>query len=121
MIFLDTNVLIEILKGNQSTQRKIASLQTPLSISSITAMELIYGAKNKQEVKKLEQFFQLFDVIHLNEAISSKTLQLIKQYAKSHKLDIPDALIAATVLVQRAKLFTYNIKDFKFIPDLDLI
>ena len=121
MIILDTNVLIEILKGNQSTQGKIASLQTPFSISSITAMELIYGAKNKREVQKLENFIQLFDVTHLSEAVSNKALQLITLYAKSHKLDIPDALIASTALVQRAKLFTYNTKDFKFIPDLDLI
>jgi tRNA(fMet)-specific endonuclease VapC len=121
VIILDTNVLIEILKGNQSTQEKISSLQAPFSVSSITAMELIYGAIHKREVQKLEKFIQLFDVIHLSEAISNKTFQLIKLYAKSHKLDIPDALIASTALVQRAKLFTYNIKDFKFIPDLELI
>ena len=85
-------------------------------------MELIYGAKNKREVQKLEKFIQLFDVTHhLSEAISNKTFQLITQYAKSHNLDIPDALTASTALVQRAKLFTYNIKDFKFIPDLELI
>ena len=121
MIILDTNVLIEILKGNQSTQEKILSLQAPVSISSITAMELIYGAKNKGEVKKLEKFIQLFDVIHLSEGISNKAFQLIVLYAKSHNLDIPDALIASTSLVNRAKLFTYNTKDFKFIPDLELI
>ena len=84
-------------------------------------MELIYGAKNKREVQKLEKFCQLIDVIHLSEAISNKTIQLITLYAKSHNLDISDALIASTALVQRAKLFTYNIKDFKFVPDLELI
>ena len=113
MIILDTNVLIEILKGNQSTQEKISSLQAPFSISSITAMELIYGATNKREVQKLEKFIQLFNVIHLSEAISNKTFQLITLYAKSHNLDIPDALIASTALVQRAKFFSYNIKGFQ--------
>ncbi len=121
MIFLDTNVLIEILKGKSETLDKVADLQAPLSISSITAMELIYGAKNKQEQQKLERFIQLFTMVHVNKAISNQALQLVSQYAKSHTLDIPDALIAATTLEYRASLFTYNLKDFKFIPDLILI
>jgi len=60
MILLDTNILIEILKGNSQTKKEIASLQAPFSISSITAMELMVGARNKQEVKKLQQFIQLY-------------------------------------------------------------
>jgi len=121
MILLDTNILIEILKDNPQTQKEIASLQAPFSISSITAMELIYGARNKQEVQKLQQFIQLFDQIHLNESISNKALQLITDYAKSHMLDIPDALIAASATEYHASLFTYNRKDFRFIPQLTLI
>ena len=46
---------------------------------------------------------------------------LIKTYAKSHNLDIPDSLIAATVLVLSCKIFTYNLKDFKYIDGLVLI
>ena len=121
MILLDTNILIEILKGNPQTKKEIANLQAPFSISSITAMELMVGARNKQEIKKLQQFIQLFDLINLNETISAKALQLIIDYAKSHTLDIPDAFIAASVIEHHASLFTYNRKDFKFIPHLTLI
>ena len=121
MIFLDTNVLIEILKDNSETLAIVSSLQAPLAISSITAMELIYGANNKQEQKKLERFIQLFTVIHVNKAISNTALKLVSQYAKSHTLDIPDALIAATTIECKASLFTYNVKDFKFIPKLTLV
>jgi len=121
MILLDTNILIEILKDNPQTQKEIARLQAPFSISSISAMELMVGARNKQEVKKLQQFIQLFNQAHLNESISNRALQLITDYAKSHTLDIPDALIAASAIEYHASLFTYNRKDFKFIPSLVLI
>ena len=121
MIILDTNVLIEILKDKQATLDRINALQAPFSISSITAMELMYGAKNKQETQKLAQFIQLFNVIHLSKEISIEALKLVEQYAKSHALDIPDALLAATVLKNNAQFFTYNLKDFKFIPHLVLI
>ena len=121
MILLDTNVLIEILKGNQKTIEQIQSFDTTLAISSITVMELYYGALNKMELNKLEKFVSLFQIIQLNEAISTQATKLIKTYAKSHTLDIPDGLIASTALVKRCKLFTYNVKDFKYIKHIDLL
>ena len=84
-------------------------------------MALIYGARNKRETQKLSQFLQLFDLVQVNESISATALQLITQYAKSHTLDIPDVLIAATALENNASLLTYNVKDFKYIPQLILI
>ena len=121
MIILDTNVLIEILKDNQSTIEKVQSFNCSLAISSITVMELFYGALNKVEVKKLEKFVALFEIVDINEAISKQSTKLIKTYAKSHNLDIPDGLIASTALGLNAPLFTYNLKDFRFIDGLELI
>jgi len=118
---LDTNVLIEILKNNQQTIKQVESLSPPLFISVISAMELIYGALNKQELKKQQQFLSLFTIIQLDEKVSQKAFLLIAQYAKSHTLDIPDALIAASCLENNKILFTYNRKDFHFIPKLTLL
>jgi predicted nucleic acid-binding protein len=121
MIVLDTNVLIEILKGNDETIKKVESLTDSLCISSISVMELYYGALNKVELNKLEKFVSLFHIIHLNENISKISTKLIKKYAKSYSLDIPDSLIASTTLESDAILFTYNLKDFKYIENLALL
>ena len=120
-IVLDTNVLIEILKNNQQTIKQVESLSPPLFVSVISAMELIYGALNKNEQKKLQQFLSLFTIIELNEKISKQAFSLITQYAKSHTLDIPDALIAASCLESNKILFSYNRKDFRFISKLTLL
>jgi len=48
-------------------------------------------------------------------------MNLATQYAKSHSLDIPDSLIAATAVEQRSKLFTYNINNFRFITGLEIL
>jgi predicted nucleic acid-binding protein len=120
MIVLDTNVLIEILKGNKETIKKVEAFTDTLCISSITVMELYYGALNKVELNKLEKFVSLFNIIHLNEKISKSSTKLIKRYAKSHGLDIPDSLIASTVLESDAVLLTYNLKDFKYIEGIRL-
>jgi len=121
MILLDTNILIEILKGNQETIEKVQSFDSILAISSITVMELYFGALNKAELNKQEKFVSLFHIIQLNEDISIQATKLVKVYAKSHNLDIPDSLIASATLVNKCHLFTYNVKDFKYIKNLNLV
>jgi len=119
-VILDTNILIEILKGNENTISKVQSFKE-ISISSITVMELYYGALNKTELKKIEKFIALFKVIEIDENISKTSTELIKTYTKSHSLDIPDSLIASTALVYKQCLFTYNLKDFRYIKNLNLV
>jgi len=44
----------------------------------------------------------------------------MEEYSLSHKLAIPDALIAATAVVNSISLYTLNTKDFRFIEGLTL-
>jgi len=117
---LDTNILIEILKGNSSTIKMVESFTSEIFISSISEMELYYGAFNKNEIKKIQKFTSFFKIAHLTQEISIKATKLIKKYAKSHGLDIPDSLIAATAIINSCELITYNVKDFRYIDGLHI-
>jgi len=121
VILLDTNVLIEILKGNKTTIQKVENLHTTLSISSITVMELYYGALNKAEIKKLEKFITLFTILHINTEISIHSTELIKTYAKSHNLDTNILIEILKGNLYGYSLFTYNIKDFRYIDGINLL
>jgi len=44
----------------------------------------------------------------------------MSRYSLSHKVSIPDMLIAATAISHDLELYTLNTKDFKFIPELNL-
>ena len=83
-------------------------------------MELIQGVGNKNELNKLRKQIQYFDVAHFNYEISKMTLDFISKFKLSHNLQIPDAIIAATSIYYNVKLFTYNLKDFNFIPQINL-
>ena len=120
-IVLDTNILIEVLKGNKTIIDKLELLSVDFYISSITVMELYYGALNKAELFQLKKFISLFKVIEVNENISSISTELIFEYAKSHNLAIPDSLIASTAISIDSKLLTLNLKDFKYIDGLLLV
>ncbi len=120
-IVLDTNILIEVLKGNRSIVEKLEKQNFEYCISSITVMELYFGALNKAELFTLKKFVKLFKIIELNDNISSISTELIFQYAKSHNLTIPDSLIASTAISENIKLYTLNLKDFRYIDGLVLL
>jgi len=99
MILCDTNILIEFYKNNPvviQTLRLVGSQN--LAISAITRAELYYGAMNKTELSRIQKHLDLLINISIDKTISEQFIQLMVQYSLSHKLTIPDALIAATAL-----------------------
>ena len=121
MILCDTNILIEFYKGNSDIVSELQEIGLPnLAVSVITSGELFYGAKDKNELSRLKKHLSHLNQIALDKEITSKFLELLERYALSHKLSVPDALIAATALAQNMSLYTLNLKDFRFIPELQL-
>lgn len=121
MILCDTNIIIEVFKGNQSTIEDIHKIGIEnMAISAITEMELYYGAFNKNELSKIKKALSSLEIIHINQDISYQAVDLIEKYSKSHSLRIPDSIIASTAIVENFKLFTYNLKDFNYIRNLRL-
>jgi len=84
-------------------------------------MELMVGAYNKKEISLIRKAFNEIAVMEISNNISRHATSLIEKYAKSHNLLIPDALIAATAIITSIPLYTLNIKDFNYIPDLILV
>lgn len=121
MILLDTNILIEVFKGNTTVIDAIQEAGPEnLALSSVTAMELYYGALNRLELQRIRKNLGAFQIIHISTAISETATRLIERYAKSHNMQIPDALIAATALETHCELLTLNVRDFRFISGLSL-
>lgn len=121
MILCDTNILIEFYKNNPQIVQELRQIgQAQLAVSPVTHAELYFGALNKTELKKISQHLSLLSQVPLDVSISQSFLQLMETYSLSHKLSLPDALIAATALVHNVQLYTLNVKDFRFIPNLIL-
>lgn len=121
MILCDTNILIEFYKNNTKIVLELRQIGVAnLSISAITQAELYFGALNKTELRSIKRHLALLNVFPIDSGISHRFLQLMETYALSHKLSLPDALIAATVLQNGLELYTLNVKDFNFIPGLQL-
>ena len=121
MILCDTNILIEFYKNTADVINELRHIgQDRLAISVITQAELYYGAINKTELGKIKHHLAFLNTISLDTAISEEFIALMEKYSLSHKLAIPDALIASTALVFQKELYTLNTKDFRFISGLRL-
>jgi len=121
MILCDTNIIIEALKNNQFIVESIEEIGiNNIAVSAVTVMELYYGARNKAELKMIKRNLSSIQIFHIDEEISITASELIERYAKSHGLQIPDALIAATSIIQNIQLYTSNTRDFKFIENIEL-
>lgn len=121
VILCDTNILVEFYKGDSAVISQLRQTGvSQLAISAITQAELYYGAINKAELTQIQKQIGLFHNLPIDRSISTQFIQLMTQYSLSHKLAIPDALIAATALVNDISLYTLNTKDFRFIKGLTL-
>jgi predicted nucleic acid-binding protein len=115
---IDTNVAIyyfgQLLAKNSETFIEDL-LKTKYSISVINRIELL-GNKNleQQEQDALESFVSSAFVYNFDEEIILETIGIRKKYP----IKLPDAIIAATCLLNNCTLITNNLKDFEKIEGL---
>lgn len=121
IVLCDTNILIEVYRNNLTIIENLQRIgQSNLAVSDVTSAELFYGARNKTELRAIRKDLNNLTVLSVNQAISSMAVELIEQYSLSHKLNLPDALIASTAIWHDIPLYTLNLKDFRFLKDINL-
>jgi len=120
-VLFDTDVLIWHLRGNSRAKNLIENTPSK-AISAITYMEVVQGLRNKEEARRWKSLLSDSDisVIPIEERISSRAMFWMDEFALSHGLEIPDALIAATADVQGLIFMTGNTHDYRFLPGLNL-
>ena len=121
MVLCDTNVIIEALKKNPTVIQTIEKIgMDSIAVSVITVMELYYGSLNRAELMKIKRHLSSIRIFQLGKEISVTASNLIERYVKSHGLQIPDALIAATSITRDIQLYIGNTKDFVYIEKIRL-
>jgi tRNA(fMet)-specific endonuclease VapC len=121
IILCDTNIFIEIYRGNNTIIEILKIIgQQNIAVSDVTCAELLYGARNKKELQTIRKDLNKLTVLPIQTAISTLSVTLIEKYSLSHNLSLPDALIGATALFHNIELYTLNTKDFKFLKNIKL-
>ncbi|MBI3035616.1 type II toxin-antitoxin system VapC family toxin [Candidatus Woesearchaeota archaeon] len=120
MMLIDTNIFVDRLRNYAAGVRFFESIAGKENVifSAITGAELLAGKANEDSSKraKLSRFLRQWDKKVIDNPVSA----LAGDLCRKHGLAIPDALVAATALLNNAELITKNVKDFKKVPDLRL-
>ena len=125
MRVLDTDVCVEILRGNEELIERRRRTSGPVVTTWITAAELYYGAARSNAPQEsgllVWQFLATLEILELE-------LQAVQRFgrlkaaleAEGRRLADFDLLIAAVALSRRAVLVTGNRRHYERVPDLQL-
>jgi predicted nucleic acid-binding protein len=121
LVLCDTNVFIHFFNGSEDTINILKKLgDKRILIPSVSVMELYQGMGNKTELNSMKKKIKNYSVLHFTSDVSILAIEYINRYSLSHNLQIPDAIIAALAVTFQLPLFTYNAKNFRFIPKIKL-
>ncbi len=120
-LIYDTNIFIYHFKNQPEVTTYFEPhflLSNNVFISVITRIELLsYSEITTDEENFIINLLQYFSIIRLSFELENKTIELRKKL----KLKTPDAIIAASTILNNASLLTRNTDDFKKIKNIKII
>lgn len=111
---VDTDILIDHFHGNASATEFVreALLQGhTLNISVATVAEIMAGMRPGEEADT-DALFTLFTIYGVEETLARVAGSYLQRYARQHRLDLGDALIAATAKLTSSPLYTRNVRHY---------
>jgi predicted nucleic acid-binding protein len=117
---LDSNVIIGFLAGKipaPGMARVSGIVDDILHISVISQIEVLRFSDTPENDQILADFVNAAVIHPLSDSVVNRTIALCKQ----SKIKLPDAVIAATALIENFTIVTRNTDDFKNIPGIALL
>ena len=112
--------MIDVSRRNAAAATYLDFLDD-ITISIITAHELIVGARNQRDADGIDGLIRTYPMhADLDARITGRAYQLLKRHAKADGLRTFDALIAATAIEDGFTLVSKNRKHFQTIGELSL-
>jgi len=117
---IDTDILIDWLRGKKFAARFFRETKGVFYYSSITRKELLSGCNNNTEKEQILNLLRTMRVVRIDPVIALKASELSVKYSNS-PLHKSDSLIGATAWAKKLILVTRNRKHFEFIDEIQLL
>lgn len=119
---LDSGIVIRQLRGQRQTVRLLRGLgkMGRLAVASITRLE-IHAGMHPDEKYATQKLLSRFATLDLDQDIADRAGDIIyTMHSQGTNIAVPDAIIAATALINNLTLVTFNTRHFTFINGLSL-
>ena len=114
-VLIDSDILIEVSRARDQVileqWDQLSRGDPAVMCSPVTVAELWHGAR-PQEHATLNMLFIAIHCVPIDIKIGQRAGEYLKQYAKSHHVELGDALIAATAAIHKLELWTRNQKHY---------
>ena len=121
-ILVDTDVLIDFLRGHEPAVSFVENNADRIILSSIVVAELyagVRGGEKDRERTVLENFLSLFRVVPVSRDIAKLGGLYKRDYCRSHGVGIADAILAATATLADAEMKTLNVRHYPMLGNLE--
>lgn len=122
MLFLDTDILIDLTKTppREEAVRFSDTLTEAPAIPYIVSSELLQGAKNNEERKQFKKLLDRTEIVYHSQEDQILATTILNKFLLPNGVGAADALIAATTINRGATLYTLNDKHFRAIASFGL-
>ena len=113
-VLYDSDVVIELLRGRKSvleSARRLEGAGIPTYCSAVSLAEIYAGIRPGEEAPT-QAFFDARGEIVLDSHVGRVAGSYLARYARSHGLELGDALIAAAATTAGVQLWTRNRKHY---------
>jgi len=120
-VLIDSDVLIEVSRARDrailSRWDELGRGTNRVTCSPVSVAEIWHGAR-PHEKNVLDGLFSALDCIPIDEEIGKRAGEYLRDFAKSHAVELGDALIGATASVYGLSLWTRNRRHYPM-PDVE--
>jgi len=110
-ILIDSDILIEVARGKDkgllARWAELSGSDAIIACSPVTIAEMWHGAR-QNEYMALSALFGALTCVPIGPEIGRRAGDYLRQFAKSHHVELGDALIAATASIHDLALWTRN-------------
>jgi len=110
---IDTTVIIHIFRKNSAARVWVDALETRLSVTTVTWLEVMYGVPSKAGQAQCKAILSQFDLVYLTQSDQEWAMHQMEHYRLSHGVGMNDCLIAAVSYRLQQPLYTHNLKDMR--------
>ena len=114
-VLVDSDILIEVSRGRDaeivSAWLDLSNSDSAVLYSPVSVAELWAGAR-PAERDALNNLFRALTCAPIDHDVGRRAGAWVRQYRRSHSVEVADALVAACAVANHAELWTRNRKHY---------